>query len=256
MDPFERLPAGKEPHRTRYINFIKSRPDHGKRSKDNYLERHHILPRLMDGTNEKANIIWLTTREHFIAHLILWKCYGGSMAQAFYYMQHKNVSSGKHNRVLSARQFEKLFSDSRKYNEIRSKEIWQNPSRLDKVHQYEKTDVAKKAHKRQGTSLRQSFIDRPELREARSLLSKGENNGMWGRHDAHTEEGLISIAKATGERQSRSRWMTRGSESVSAAPERWDCLLAEGWVFGRPKGQWATTKGSKWMYKGNVCEMI
>lgn len=41
-----------------------------------YSEKHHIVPKCMQGTNEKSNITKLTAREHFLVHLILsWKLY-------------------------------------------------------------------------------------------------------------------------------------------------------------------------------------
>lgn len=49
-----------------------------------YVEKHHIVPRSMGGTNDKTNIVKLTAREHFIAHLLLWKHYNNTqMARAF-----------------------------------------------------------------------------------------------------------------------------------------------------------------------------
>lgn len=36
-----------------------------------YVEKHHIIPRCMDGDNSKENLTILTAREHFICHLIL-----------------------------------------------------------------------------------------------------------------------------------------------------------------------------------------
>lgn len=38
-----------------------------------YYEIHHIIPRSEGGTNEKTNLVHLTPREHYIAHLLLWK---------------------------------------------------------------------------------------------------------------------------------------------------------------------------------------
>lgn len=40
-----------------------------------YTERHHIKPRCLGGTNNTDNIIALTPREHYFAHLILSKAY-------------------------------------------------------------------------------------------------------------------------------------------------------------------------------------
>jgi predicted outer membrane protein len=40
-----------------------------------YTEKHHIIPKCLGGTNEKENIVKLTTREHFVVHQILAKIY-------------------------------------------------------------------------------------------------------------------------------------------------------------------------------------
>lgn len=49
---------------------------------DHYYELHHILPRSLGGTDSANNLIWLTYREHFIAHMMLYKIYGGPMLKA------------------------------------------------------------------------------------------------------------------------------------------------------------------------------
>ena len=38
-----------------------------------YYEKHHILPKCLGGTNDKTNITLITAREHFIAHMLLFK---------------------------------------------------------------------------------------------------------------------------------------------------------------------------------------
>lgn len=42
-----------------------------KLQRDGYLERHHITPKSLGGSNARSNIVALTAREHFIAHLLL-----------------------------------------------------------------------------------------------------------------------------------------------------------------------------------------
>jgi hypothetical protein len=46
-----------------------------KRELDQYYEKHHVIPRCMDGKNIADNLTTLTYREHFIAHLLLTKIY-------------------------------------------------------------------------------------------------------------------------------------------------------------------------------------
>jgi len=40
---------------------------------DGYKERHHIIPRSLGGSDKRDNIVALTARQHFIAHLLLSK---------------------------------------------------------------------------------------------------------------------------------------------------------------------------------------
>jgi hypothetical protein len=40
-----------------------------------YYELHHIIPRCLNGTNDKNNLVLLTAREHFVAHQLLVKIY-------------------------------------------------------------------------------------------------------------------------------------------------------------------------------------
>lgn len=57
-----------------YEKFIYTRQ---KRSLDesNIIEIHHILPRCLGGSDDSNNLIKLTAREHFLAHLLLHRAY-------------------------------------------------------------------------------------------------------------------------------------------------------------------------------------
>lgn len=55
-----------------YYNIINNGRD---RKKDKYSERHHIIPLSCNGTNDPLNLVYLTTREHFICHRLLVKMY-------------------------------------------------------------------------------------------------------------------------------------------------------------------------------------
>lgn len=54
-----------------YKEFIESIPRN--RIIEGYSERHHIIPRCLGGTDDEDNLINLTAREHFIAHMLLAK---------------------------------------------------------------------------------------------------------------------------------------------------------------------------------------
>jgi hypothetical protein len=71
-------------HWHRYLKFIRSRkPSTG------YVEQHHIYPRSLfpQKANDADNLIALTAREHFMAHWMLHKAFGGKMTMAFMYMK-------------------------------------------------------------------------------------------------------------------------------------------------------------------------
>lgn len=36
-----------------------------------YVERHHVIPKSMGGTNDQNNLVWLTAEEHLTVHLLL-----------------------------------------------------------------------------------------------------------------------------------------------------------------------------------------
>ena len=61
-----------------YWEFIKDRRSR-EASQQGYVERHHILPRALGGEDDPANLIRLTPEDHFFAHLLLAKVYGGEM---------------------------------------------------------------------------------------------------------------------------------------------------------------------------------
>lgn len=91
-----------------YNSLIQSRKSRGldKSKLEGYYERHHIVPRSMGGSNEDNNLVLLTGREHYVAHLLLTKFKTG---QDYYKCQHALGAMTTHsaNRKLTAAQFEK-----------------------------------------------------------------------------------------------------------------------------------------------------
>ncbi len=45
------------------------------RKLDEYIEKHHIIPKCLGGSNKKENIVELTAREHFLCHMLLCEIY-------------------------------------------------------------------------------------------------------------------------------------------------------------------------------------
>ena len=75
-------------------------------AKDTYVEKHHIIPKHIGGTNDASNMINLTYRQHITAHLLLYRVYSRKIAISkmigerhklsghIYELGRKNVESG------------------------------------------------------------------------------------------------------------------------------------------------------------------
>lgn len=81
-----------------YENFIKSRKSKIFLEND-YYETHHILPKSLGGTNDLENLIKLTARDHYFAHMLLARFAGPKMKLAlmwFVYGTNRHGGGCKH----------------------------------------------------------------------------------------------------------------------------------------------------------------
>lgn len=58
-----------------YVQLIRNRQINQIPESYKYAENHHIIPRCLNGIDDPWNIVRLSYREHYIAHLLLWKMY-------------------------------------------------------------------------------------------------------------------------------------------------------------------------------------
>lgn len=74
-----------------------------------YVEKHHIIPKSMGGSDDASNIVELTAREHFIAHLLLTKMTDGEdrrkMSMAVMFLKGKHQTN---KRNITSRLFETI----------------------------------------------------------------------------------------------------------------------------------------------------
>jgi hypothetical protein len=95
-------------YRRIYFNLIKKRKNNP--PKNCYSEKHHIIPKSLGGKDFKNNIIILSAREHFIAHLLLSKMFSDKLRKAKMIMAFTMmlVSSKNQKRKISSRYFQYL----------------------------------------------------------------------------------------------------------------------------------------------------
>jgi hypothetical protein len=96
-------------YRKHYQNLIATRKRR-QLQEGEYYERHHIIPKCMNGNNDKNNLVVLTAKEHYIAHWLLVKIYpeNWKLKFAFYKMSKTN---SKQSRIISSSQYQR----SKKY---------------------------------------------------------------------------------------------------------------------------------------------
>lgn len=74
-----------------------------------YTEKHHIVPRCMNGSDEKTNLVSLTAREHFICHQVLVRMYPENTKLKFALWAMCNMKSKRQSRYTpSSRIYESI----------------------------------------------------------------------------------------------------------------------------------------------------
>jgi len=81
-----------------------------------YVERHHILPRCLGGSDDASNIVKLTAEEHYVAHQLLVKMHPGNhkLVWALKNMTKGNARQQRNNKEYgwTRRLFAKMLSET------------------------------------------------------------------------------------------------------------------------------------------------
>jgi hypothetical protein len=150
-----------------------------------YTEKHHIKPRSMGGNDAEENLIRLTAGDHYFAHLILAKCYGGKMWLAVAAMCNMPGATKRRDFLAKRRWVSIAREQSRVLHSENSKRLHKDPAFVAKLHSaeskakraktmahlYATTDL--KARKSEGQ--RRAFA-KPESRTLRSIIQKEVQN--------------------------------------------------------------------------------
>lgn len=211
---------------------------------DCYVERHHIIPKSEGGLDEPDNLVNLTAREHYIAHLLLAKIYNDAkMYSAVMYMMtgfHKNRKFKFNSRV-----YKKMREDYSQRASVERKGI--NKGSANGMYGKSSWDgITPEQRARRVESSRRSFLGKHHTDETKKRISEansGTNSAWYGKH--HTEEqkrkiGLANIGKhnkSEAEKQAHSlrmkgrhlgkHWFNDGTKCV------FDYQCPEGFVAGR-----------------------
>ena len=190
-----------------------------------YYEKHHIIPKSMGGDNSKENIVYLTGREHFIAHWLLWRIHRNrKMMYAFKMMCEKGKDGKFYKSSLAyaeAREAQRDFQkgkspmEGRKMTDIHKERIL-----FTRNNTYEK--------RREETGKCFSVKDDTKLKISEGI--SGEKNGMH--NTSFYEKWVIKYGKDEADRKKRLVYENRVSKGKSKTLEfispSGECFLIEG----------------------------
>jgi len=182
-----------------YDDLISSRKQL-KRDKFNH-ERHHILPSSMGGTNENINYVYLTHREHFLAHWLLWRIHR-SRKMAYAFMMMSNRGKG------SSRAYTESIDAHRKMGhseETRRKISISNTGKIQSIESRKKISASKK-----GTICSE---------ETKKILSEIHKGNQYSLGYIHREESKIKISNALRERIRKPETFKKISKKLKGVPK-------------------------------------
>lgn len=182
-----------------YENIIKNAQC---RNLNTYAEKHHIIPRCMNGSDDPSNLVDLTAKEHFICHLLLSKIYQHhGLISAVWLMSRRGIYSSRNYETLKI-QFSQCHSKFMKGKSFATSES-----------------------KRKGIA----------TKRAKGTINLSENTKLKiseatkGRASTTSE---VSRIKNSINSKGR-KWVNDGINSTMAKDEKLQELLSSGWVIGR-----------------------
>lgn len=187
-----------------------------------YGEVHHIVPKAEGGSDDSTNLVKLTGREHYIAHLLLAKIYDDyKMYSALVYMRCGNEFV-KRNFKFNSKLYEKMREEfSRKVSNNKKGKHHYNNGKISVYcaecpegfvsgrmsyseealvnmklgSQSEKHKAASRANFQKAAAMKKGKPFTEEHKRRISEAVKGKNNGMYGKHLSQEAKEKISKAQ-------------------------------------------------------------
>ena len=150
-----------------------------------YYEEHHIIPRCLNGNNDKQNKVLLTAKEHFVCHKLLTYIYSHnkSIYNAFYLM----CSAGKYKYNVSSRDYayaRELFAltpisekTRKKFSDIGKNRIFSKKTRK-KIADAKKDILLTDIHK---LKISEGLLEAYDSGKRIKPNHTGEKNPMYGK---------------------------------------------------------------------------
>lgn len=185
-----------------YCALISKRLKNPITKSDCYVEQHHIIPKSEGGLDEPDNLVNLTAREHYIAHLLLAKIYKDfKMFAAVRFMRMKSRKSSGRDFKFNSRLYERMKVEYNKRNKGKKISLESRlKMSLAKIGKHQSPEVienrrrkiiGRKQSKEEIERRRKSIIGFKHTDEARKNMSKAKKGCVpWnkGKRGIYSEE--------------------------------------------------------------------
>jgi hypothetical protein len=191
------------------------------RKLEGYTERHHVIPKSLNGTDDKTNLVDLTAREHFICHWLLTKMYTGEakfkMIYALNGMKRNGKFTQRYETLVTSRVYENLKKEFSIVHSatMKGRDPWNRGIPITE-EQREKNRIAATGKKRSAEAIAKAVAKQlgqkrsEETKLKMSLASKGKPKGPM------SEENKLKISQGTKGKSKPEGMGARLSATVAA----------------------------------------
>lgn len=154
---------------------------------EEYYEKHHIIPKSLDGSDDKENLVRLTYREHYLCHRLLTKIYPEEKKLHYAFWMMSNMAKNR-GLVISSRQYSDakesiLFckkgttlSDETKRKISESRKLNDNTHWIGREHSEESKKKMSKSAKIRSISKEMELTKNEKISKAHKGKSKSEEH--------------------------------------------------------------------------------
>ena len=144
---------------------------------DCYMEKHHIIPKSEAGSNENNNLVYLTPKEHFIAHKLLYRIDPKNYNRMLSFLMMSNRFNIKWGNIYEEARVN--FSNNHHYKTERIKKIMAKPKTEEHKKKISDAHKGKPKSKQHIENMIASLPNR-----------SGENNSNFGKGKAIIVDGI------------------------------------------------------------------
>ena len=182
-----------------------------RKTSSDYVEGHHVVPRSISGdTMRTGEIVFLTAREHFIAHLLLPKMLSGKQKQKMQIALHRLITGNGKNYCNSSYLYESIKKQHAQAASSRLTDYWASLTKEQKSAMR-----AGEKNSRWGAIVTEST--RQKIRVANTGRFSKEKHPLWG--VGHSSEARNKCSVNAARKALGKKWFTNGSQAFLVYPQ-------------------------------------